>query len=82
MNKKYTMAIILGVVIGISGCGYGYYLGFHGPSIKSFPDIHEGITEDSDCLGCHGPEDGSDDAPKTTHPAFTGCLDCHNDSPS
>jgi len=61
-----------------SGCAYRYYLGMHGPSIKRYPEIHQGVTKDSECLECHHPE-RNPTGPPTTHPDFTGCLKCHND---
>lgn len=74
--KKIMMYVI--VLVLCSGCAYRYYLGVHGPSVKAFPDIHEGVTEDQDCLGCHHP-DRNPTGPPTSHPQFTGCLKCHND---
>lgn len=66
------------ILVVVTGCAYRYYLGMHGPSIRNFPDVHEGVTEDSECLQCHHPE--RDPAgPPTSHPQFTGCLKCHND---
>ncbi|WP_373500271.1 hypothetical protein [Desulfococcus sp.] len=74
--KKIMMCCI--VLALFSGCAYRYYLGVHGPSVKAYPDIHEGVTEDQDCLGCHHP-DRNPTGPPTSHPQFTGCLKCHND---
>lgn len=60
------------------GCyGYGAYVGLHGKSIRSYPDVHEGVTADSRCLECHHPENVG--SPVTPHPNFTGCIGCHND---
>lgn len=59
-------------------CAHRYYLGMHGPSIKAFPHIHSGFTNDAECLGCHALGDESQ-GPLTSHPQFTGCLKCHND---
>ena len=73
----FKIVLIL-IIIGFSGCAYRYYLGMHGPSIKAFPDIHEGVTEDYECLECHHPDKDPEGTP-TTHPNFTGCLKCHND---
>lgn len=77
--KPFIKVIFFGIMLTIvNGCAYRYYLGLHGPSIKKAPDIHEGITEDKDCLSCHHP-DRDPEGPPTTHPQFTGCLKCHND---
>ena len=73
--------IIIGLFIfflSVCGCAYRHYLGFHGPTIKNFPEIHENIQSDVNCLECHPP--GNDpDGPATSHPEFKGCLKCHND---
>ena len=71
-----VMVVILSIVF--SGCAYRHYMGVHGPSIRAFPDNHEGVTEDKDCLKCHHPEKNPE-GPPTNHPHFTGCLKCHND---
>ena len=71
--------VIGGAVLALcSGCAYRYYLGMHGPSIKVFPDVHRGVTEDRECLACHDPA-LDPTGPPTSHPRFTGCLKCHND---
>jgi hypothetical protein len=76
---RYTLfAVCLSILI-MGGCAYRHYLGLHGPSIKLYPDIHEGITEDHECLECHHPDQDPYDGPPTSHPNFTGCLKCHND---
>lgn len=54
-------------------------MGIHGKSIRSFPDIHDGAVEDSQCLSCHEPAANPDIAPVSPHPKFTECLKCHND---
>ena len=78
------MNILKKIMIGctmlalLSGCTYRYYLGLHGSSVKAFPYIHQGVTEDQDCLDCHHP-DRNPTGPPTSHPKFTGCLKCHND---
>ncbi|MEE4242048.1 MAG: cytochrome c3 family protein [Desulfopila sp.] len=78
--KKISRYLCAGVLlIVLSGCGYGYYFGLHGPSIQQYPGVHEGVSEDADCLGCHSPDSGNDDALSTSHPSFTGCIKCHND---
>jgi hypothetical protein len=66
------------ILVVVTGCAYRYYLGMHGPSIRNSPDVHEGVTEDSECLECHHPE-RDPTGPPTTHPHFAGCLKCHND---
>lgn len=66
------------VLLVMAGCAYRHYLGMHGPSVRSYPDVHEGVTEDADCLQCHHP-DRNPVGPPTSHPQFTGCLKCHND---
>jgi hypothetical protein len=78
MIKKIACSTIILMVVFFSGCAYRYYLGMHGPSIKQYPEIHEGVTEDAECLECHYP-DRNPTGPPTTHPDFTGCLKCHND---
>jgi hypothetical protein len=77
---KGRVGILLGLLIVavLSGCAYRYYLGMHGPSIKMYPDIHAGVTEDSECLECHHPQH-EPSGPPTAHPQFKGCLKCHND---
>ena len=66
------------ILVSVTGCAYRYYLGMHGPSIRNFPEVHEGVTEDSECLECHHP-DRDPSGPPTSHPEFSGCLKCHND---
>lgn len=79
-NKQLLFTISLILTLTSAGCAYRYYLGLHGPSRNNFPDAHlEGMTEDSQCLGCHAPGTASDAIPATTHPSFKGCLKCHND---
>ncbi len=73
--------LICSAILAISGgCAYRHYLGVHGPSIQLFPDTHQGITNDQDCLDCHDPA-REPEGPPTSHPTFTGCLKCHNDTP-
>ena len=81
MNEKRLLTLVLLMVLMTSGgCAYRYFLGMHGPSTKSSPEIHtDSITEDMQCLECHAPKDASGDAPRTSHPGFKGCLKCHND---
>ena len=77
--KKCTLIVILyGFILVMGSCANRHYLGFHGPSIKRTPDVHEGVTQDEECLECHHP-DNEPAGPPTTHPNFTGCLKCHND---
>jgi hypothetical protein len=80
MKKHFFIKLFVCLVIftGFSGCAYRYYLGMHGPSIKAFPDEHEGVTEDHECLECHDP-DIDFEGPPTSHPNFSGCLKCHSD---
>ena len=63
------------VVCSLGGCAY---LGFHGKSIKLYPDVHGDVAKDAECLECHLP-DKDPEGPATPHPGFTGCLKCHND---
>ncbi len=63
------------VTLALAGCAY---MGFHGPSVQSFPGVHRGMTEDRQCLQCHDPDRVS--APTTPHASFKGCLKCHNDT--
>ena len=77
--RSFSKMLVLLVSLSIPfGCAYRYYLGFHGPSIKLHPEVHDGLTQDGECLECHGPDSNSDGRP-TTHPDFKGCLKCHND---
>jgi hypothetical protein len=76
MKKLFTFVIIISFVF-LYGCAYRHYLGLHGPSIKQYPDFHEGVTKDEQCLECHDPENNPVDSP-TSHPYFKGCLKCHN----
>ena len=70
---------LLSSMLLLAGCGYGYYLGMTGPSIWNYTDIHDKtLTEDSQCLACHGSGDNDAGAPVTSHPGFNGCLKCHN----
>ena len=76
--KKYLQLILLISMVVASGCAYKHYMGMHGPSIKAFPDIHENVTKDEECLACHHPDKDPQGTP-TSHPGFKGCLKCHND---
>lgn len=77
MTKLRKLLIVcLGIVL-VSGCAYRAYFGLHGTSIKLHPEIHAGVSTDSECLQCHSPEHPL--GPPTPHPDFTGCLKCHND---
>jgi hypothetical protein len=78
MKAFITMSTLLILLLSIFGCAYRYYLGFHGPSIQLYPEQHEGISRDKECLECHDPE-LDPEGPPTSHPHFTGCLKCHND---
>ena len=77
--KQVTIYGLALLVLG--GCAYRHYLGMHGPSVRNYPDVHEGVTQDAECLKCHDPEQ-EPVGPPTSHPQFTGCLKCHNDAPS
>lgn len=72
----FTLAIVLNIIL--AACAHRYYLGFHGPTVKTSLDIHSGFTKDAECLGCHGEGEESQGTP-TSHPQFKGCLKCHND---
>jgi hypothetical protein len=77
--KSILRIIVCSLAIAaLSGCAYRHYLGMHGPSIRRFPEIHEGVREDAECLACHHP-DRDPEGPPTSHPKFKGCLKCHND---
>ncbi len=78
MKKCTLIAILCGFLLFMSSCTYRHYLGLHGSSIKRYPEVHEGATDDEECLECHHP-DKEPSGPPTTHPNFTGCLKCHND---
>lgn len=78
MKQIIISIIAIALTITLAGCAHRYYLGFHGPTIKAHPDIHNGFTKDAECLGCHGEGDESK-GPPTSHPQFKGCLKCHND---
>ena len=75
---KRFFPLILSLFLGACALPGLYYLGFHGPSIRAYPDFHEEVTEDRECLECHSPENYPD-VPQTSHPNFHGCLKCHND---
>lgn len=78
MNRTHRLILILLVAaMLLSSCAYRHYLGMAGPSINTFPEVHQGVTEDSECLDCHAPGH-SGEAPPTSHPGFKGCLRCHN----
>lgn len=72
------IAVCCVILVIVCGCAYRHYFGLHGPSIRHWPEIHEGVTADAECLGCHHP-DRNPSGPPTSHPQFTGCLHCHND---
>ena len=55
------------------------YLGAHGPTIRSYPDVHKGAAEDTQCRECHAGT--APEGPVSPHPGFHGCLKCHNDAP-
>ncbi len=76
--KKLAYFFILFSLLLICGCAFKHYLGMHGPSIKAYPDIHEDVKDDSECLVCHDP-DKNPQGPETSHPGFKGCFKCHSD---
>ena len=78
MKKCALFVIFCGLMLVMISCVSRHYLGLHGPSIKRYPEVHEGVTDDEECLECHHP-DKEPAGPPTTHPNFTGCLKCHND---
>jgi len=78
MTSRWTLLLTLAVLLITCGCAYRYYLGFHGPSTQLHPDVHHGVTQDNECLGCHHP-DKNPIGPPTSHPEFIGCFKCHND---
>lgn len=79
MKKKLQFVLLLVVVGVVIGCGYTAYLGMHGASVRLHPGIHDAVTEDQDCRGCHLPD--NEPVVASPHPNFTGCLKCHNDEP-
>ncbi len=79
MRKGFRIILLLMVFLPVFGCyGYRAYLGLHGKSIRLFPDEHEAVTEDRECLECHHPNNSEEGSP-TPHPNFKGCINCHND---
>lgn len=80
MKNSLRRLCLLVLLITVTGCAYGYYLGLHGPTIRMYPDVHESATRDEQCLACHHPDHA--EGPPTSHPNFTGCLKCHNDDVS
>lgn len=77
MKHACLVALCL-LLTSASGCAYRHFLGMHGPSVQDSLAIHQGISDDADCLDCHDPKVATE-APPTTHPSFSGCLKCHND---
>lgn len=77
MQKWFKISVLSGLFLFFVGCGHLAYLGVHGKSIKSFPEIHQGAAADAQCLGCHHPD--NPEGPATPHPNFKGCIKCHND---
>lgn len=77
--RMLTLTIIV-MLTATTGCAYRNYLGMHGPSLRTYPEIHDAaITDDADYLGCHSPDNRQNATPATSHPGFKGCLKCHND---
>lgn len=56
MKFNFKLLVVGMALLFIGGCGYRHYLRLHGPSIKFYPDIHEGVVEDHECLECHHPD--------------------------
>ena len=77
MKKCSKMFALSGLLLFFIGCGHLAYLGMHGKSIKSFPEIHQSAVTDAQCLECHHPD--NPEGPVTPHPHFKGCIKCHND---
>ena len=77
MKKWFQRIVLTGATLVFLGCGHWAYLGMHGKSIKSYPDIHESAVQDSQCLECHHPDNS--EGPVSPHPNFKGCIKCHND---
>lgn len=76
--KKYFKGIILTAIATLFlGCGHMAYLGMHGKSVKLFPEIHDDVMQDAQCLECHHPDNPK--GPVSPHPNFKGCINCHND---
>jgi hypothetical protein len=78
MRMTQKLVIVCAAISIIGGCAYRHYLGFHGPSIKLYPDVHDQVTDDDESLECHHP-DRDPEGPATSQPKFKGCLKCHND---
>ncbi|MCP4367638.1 MAG: hypothetical protein GY797_05930 [Deltaproteobacteria bacterium] len=78
MKKWFKISALSGLFLFFIGCGHLAYLGIHGKSIKSSPDIHQSAVTDEQCLECHHP-DSEEEGPASPHPHFKGCLKCHND---
>lgn len=77
MKKHLKTISLIAIALFFSGCGHMAYLGMHGRSIKSYPDIHDAVIEDAQCLECHHPDTPT--GPASPHPDFKGCINCHND---
>jgi len=77
MKQWFKNAFCLGIALLFLGCGHRAYIGMHGRSIKLYPDIHEAVLDDAQCLDCHHPD--NPEGPASPHPEFTGCIKCHND---
>ena len=74
MKIYITAVLLIFVSTVIFSCAH---LGFHGPSIRTYPHVHSNVTEDRECIKCHHGDDP--EGPLTPHPNFSGCLKCHND---
>lgn len=77
MKKWFKGILLTGATLVFLGCGHMAYIGMHGRSIRLYPDVHESVVEDSQCLECQHPDNPK--GPASTHPNFKGCINCHND---
>jgi hypothetical protein len=78
MKSLFKIFFLVVFLITAIACAYRPYLGLHGPSIKLYPDVHEGVNQKTQCFECHDPDNNSSRSP-THHASFKGCLKCHND---
>ncbi len=77
IRLRFKFLLLFVIILIIFGCSLKAYMGMHGKSIKQYPEIHEDVSQDSECLECHHPDNA--DALPTPHPNFKGCIKCHND---
>ena len=69
-----NIKMLLFAMLCLSVCAL---MGDHGKSIRRFPEIHTGVTQDDQCLECHHPDHAT--GPPCPHPILKGCITCHND---